>query len=317
MTMRYLSFLLLLAISCKTGVIPKKQISETPISVSEIQSHLSFLASDKLEGRAIGTRGIEKAAKYIESQFEKAEIASYYKTYRDSFPYLDTYSYNIIAFKEGIDPQLKKEYVLISAHYDHLGIQKPVKGDSIANGANDDASGVAAVLTLANYLSKKETKRSVLFVLFSGEEKGLLGSSHLADRMKKEGVKPAVMLNLEMIGVPQSQSDYKAYLTGYNISNLGDRLNGYIGKNTLGYFAGEQQMQLFKRSDNYPFYRQFSIPAHTLSTYIGMNYPQYHRVDDELDRLDIEFMTGLLRELLPGIEGILNAENAVIQLRYN
>ena len=93
------------------------------------------------KGRNTGTLGIEKAAQYIEDQFKKNHIKPYFKTYRDSFNIKEIMGYNIIGFIEGNDPILKDEVIILGAHYDHIGFAKKVENDSIANGANDDASG--------------------------------------------------------------------------------------------------------------------------------------------------------------------------------
>ena len=105
---------------------------------------------------------------------------------------------------------------MLGAHYDHIGVEtqskRIVDNDSIANGANDNAAGSVAVLEMAKYFANKETKRSLMFVLFSAEEMGLLGSKHLAKRLKEEKAPVYFMLNFEMIGVPLPHQDYLAYL---------------------------------------------------------------------------------------------------------
>src|SRR5699024_3378865 len=157
--------------------------------------------------------------------------------------------YIIVAYKEGTDKTLKNEVIILGAHYDHIGIIQPRKGDSIANGANDDASGTAVVLELAKTLAIKDTKRSLLFVLFSAEEKGLIGSRHLAKRLKKAPFSPVLMLNFEMLGVPMQTTDYDAYVTGYKKSNLASIFNNFAERKVLGYWKDEDRYQVFKRSD--------------------------------------------------------------------
>ena len=99
-------------------------------------------------------------------------------------------AYNIVGFIEGRDEQLKNEFIVIGAHYDHIGIRSAVNGDTIANGANDNAAGTTAVLELARYFGKaRSNKRSLVFALFSAEEKGLLGSKHLAKKLKEQKLK--------------------------------------------------------------------------------------------------------------------------------
>lgn len=287
------------------------------IKAKNIYKTLSYLSSDELAGRKTGSTEIEKAARFIEKNFEEAGLPPYYKTYRDSFLVGEQMAYNLLAYKEGSDPKLKNEMVILSAHYDHIGILPAVGNDSIANGANDNASGTTAILELAKYFSKKETKRSILFVLFSAEEMGLRGSTHLAKRMKEEKINLYAMLNFEMIGVPQENKAFKAYLTGFDISNFAEVFNEATGKNTLGFFEGEQKMQLFGRSDNYPFYLKFFMPAHTISTFTYSNFPHYHKVGDEIEEMNMEFMEELIREVIPGIVTLTDSKEKIIHLKQN
>ena len=107
---------------------------------------MSYLASDDLQGRNTGTDGIELAATYIEDYFKDNNIAPYYTTYKDTFDAEGKEAYNIVGVVPGNDASLKNEIVLLGAHYDHIGAGKKVNNDLIANGANDNAAGTAAVL---------------------------------------------------------------------------------------------------------------------------------------------------------------------------
>ena len=128
--------------------------NDTIINEKLISKHLSTLSDDKMEGRRAGTNGIEKAAKYIESEFERIGLTKYdtLNSYRQNFNFYDMPFYNVIGVLEG--KSLPNEYIIISAHYDHLGIDHKKEGDNIYNGANDNASGTTAVLTLAEYFKK-------------------------------------------------------------------------------------------------------------------------------------------------------------------
>ena len=155
----------------------KRQFTDS-LKVKEI---LDYLVSDELEGRDSGSTGIAQAAGYIESYFETNRIKKYFSSYRDTLSNFDAPSYNIVGVVPGRDKKLSEEYIIVGAHYDHIGIIGSGTMDSIANGANDNASGTTTVLEIARYFGKKRpNKRSILFVLFSAEEKGLLGSAHLA-----------------------------------------------------------------------------------------------------------------------------------------
>ncbi len=285
------------------------------IKLEDVKSSLEYLASDELEGRNTGSLGIEKAAVYIESIFKKEHIKPYFETYRDSFNIKDIIGYNVVGFIEGNDARLKNEFVILGAHYDHIGYGKEVDGDTIANGANDDASGTVAVLEWAKYFSKtKRNKRSMLFTLYSAEEMGLKGSGHLANRLKDSEIDLYTMINFEMIGTPRSEDKTMAYITGYEKSNIAGKLNDYSGSEILGFFPKAKEFRLFMRSDNYPFYKAFNVPAHAISTFDFTNFDYYHHVDDEADKMDFEHMTHFIQTMIPAIEGMVNSEDKEIQM---
>lgn len=315
-----------LVISCNfsrtsTSKVPpasenSRVLTDTAYTRSSVKNNMEYLASDELKGRATGTEGIEKAAMHIEDAFQKASLKPYFETYRDSFRVRDRSGYNLVGLLEGNDPELKKEYIIIGAHYDHIGYGKPVEGDSIANGANDNAAGTVAVLELARILSMlSENKRSLLFVLFSAEEMGLQGAKHLAKRMKSEDIKIYTMVNFEMIGVPMKDRNYLAYLTGYDRSNLAQKFNLYSGNGVLGYLPQAQEYNLFQRSDNYPFYQELNIPAHTISTFDFTNYDYYHHVFDETQRMDYSHMAKLIHKVVPGLLTMTNTAEQEIELK--
>lgn len=280
-----------------------------------IKTNLEYLASDALEGRNTGTEGIEKAAVYIEEFFEKHNIEPYFETYRDSFNVKEIDGYNVVGYLEGNDPKLKNEFVILGAHYDHIGTAKEVNGDSIANGANDDASGTVAVMEWAKYFSKTKTnKRSVLFTLYSAEEMGLKGSGHLAERLKIDDIDLYTMINFEMIGVPRAENEIMAYMSGYEKSNMAKILNTYGETEIIGFFPKAKEFNLFQRSDNYPFYNAFNVPAHAISTFDFTNFDYYHHVDDEADKMDYDHMLSFIIKMVPALEGMINAPTKEIKM---
>lgn len=294
----------------------KPKTTDIEVSKEEVQRTLDYLSSDELKGRKTGTQGIEDAAVFIEDKFKDFGVKPYFETYRDSFNINEINGFNIVGYLEGNDPQLKDEFILVGAHYDHIGASKEVNGDTIANGANDNAAGTVGVLQLAKYFAKNGgNKRSIIFALFSGEEMGLKGSEHLAEKLKSEDLDLYVMFNLEMIGVPMKAKDYKAYLTGFEKSNLAEKFNEYSnGDKVLGFLPQAQQMSLFKRSDNYPFFEAFNVPSQTVSTFDFSNYPYYHHVDDESEFLDTGFMASLIEDLIPGLVKMSNTDGMEIKM---
>ncbi|MDT0677158.1 M20/M25/M40 family metallo-hydrolase [Autumnicola musiva] len=290
-------------------------VSEPEISVSDIRESLEYLASDELRGRATGTEGIEKAATYIEEYFRENGVAPYFEDYRDDFEIQGKKAFNIVGLLEGNNAQLKDEFIIIGAHYDHIGIQEAVEGDSIANGANDNAAGTVAVMELAEELANiKDNDRSIIFALFSGEELGLTGSAHLAEVLKQENLDLYAVVNLEMIGVPMQDKEYMAYLTGYENSNFAEKFNEYAGEDVLGFLPQAQEYNLFKRSDNYPFFEQFGVPAQTISTFDFTNYEYYHHVEDEAGKMNFEHMTTLIEAIVPAISKMANTSEKEIKL---
>ncbi|WP_456440933.1 M20/M25/M40 family metallo-hydrolase [Psychroserpens sp.] len=313
--MRYtlsLCFLLLI-LSCKTRTKPDpRSITITSVEVKET---ISYLASDELKGRYAGSEGIDKAASFIENQFKSYDVKSYFETYRDHFKINNLDAFNVVGFIEGTDKDLKDEVIILGAHYDHIGYGNGIKKhggrltdeDVMANGANDNASGTAAVLAVAKYFStKKNNKRSIMFALFSAEEMGLLGSKHLAEKLKAENLNLYTMINFEMIGVPLIDRDYQAFVSGYDLSNMADKMNEYAGSHLIGFSDIAKKYNLFKQSDNFAFYEEFKLPCQTISSCDLTNYDYYHHVDDETDELDYEFMVSLINKTILAIEKMSN-----------
>ena len=291
-------------------------INNHQISANEIKTMVGFLAADNVEGRDTGSHGIEQAALYIEKKLLSYDVTPYFSTYRDSFKINDLEAYNIVGYLEGIDSILKKEVVLIGAHYDHIGFRaRPVTNDTIANGANDNASGTATVLAMAKYFgATKNNKRSIIFALFTAEELGLRGSRHLAERLSTEKLNLYTMINFEMMGVPFLDRDYQVFATGHDLSNMAEVLNKYAGNKLVGKSEEAAKFNLFKRSDNYAFYEQFNIAAQTISSCDLTNFDFYHHVDDESDKLDYEHMASVVNKFLPTLERMINSEVQEIKM---
>lgn len=326
--MNKLFTLVIVVFFASCNVSKTKQVSVADISAEYLKEKVSYLASDKLKGRKTGTIEIKTAAKYIENEFKSLGIQPYFSTkkennvfhsYYDSFEFTskgeNVNGFNVVGFLEGNDKNLKSEYIILGAHYDHIGEMSAVNGDEIANGANDNAAGTSAVLAMAKYFSEaKNNKRSILFVLFSAEEMGLKGSSHLSKKLKETDLDLYAMINFEMIGVPMKSRPYKAYLSGYDLSNMADKINEVTKNKTIGLLPKAKSFNLFKRSDNYPFYNDFKVPSQTISTFDFENYDYYHHVDDEAELMDYTFMASLLNEIKPAIVHFTNTPTKEIKM---
>ena len=320
--MRYFYFLIVfLLVACKPASVSNISNNSDAafiykVDESSVSETLKTLSSDEMQGREAGKNGAEKSGDYLIELLTKYNVRPYFKTYRDTLSNFQGTAFNIVGVIEGSDPILKDEFVILGAHYDHIGIAKEgIDGDFVNNGANDDASGVTAVAELAKYFGEsKANKRSIMIAFFTAEETGLLGSFHLADKLNKSNFNLYTMLNFEMIGVPM-KADYTAYITGFSKSNMAAKINEYSGKKLVGYLPMEFQYQLFNRSDNYPFYEKFNVPSQTVCTFDFTNFDYYHHIKDEFEMMDIPHMTSFIQDILPVVEKMANAETKEIKLK--
>ena len=322
--MRYFYFLVVFVfIGCKstsvaTDVNNIDQSFSYKVDESSVSETLKTLSADAMQGRESGTEGGIKAADYLADLLKKYNVKPYFQSYRDTLSNFDeaNTAFNIVGVIEGSDPALKDEFVILGAHYDHIGVTETGEdGDFINNGANDDASGVTAVAEIAKYFGANKTnKRSILIAFFAAEETGLLGSFHLAKMLKKDNFNLYTMLNFEMIGVPM-KADYTAYITGFSKSNMASKINDYAGKKLVGYLPMEFQYQLFMRSDNFPFFKEFNVPCQTVCTFDFTNFDYYHHVKDEFEVMDTTHMTRFIQDIIPVVEKMTNTDAREIVLK--
>jgi hypothetical protein len=211
---------------------------------------------------------------------------------------------NIVGVLPGQDVKRASEYVVFSGHYDHLGVLPPVAGDSIANGADDDASGTTAVVALAEYFKKqKANARPLLFVAFAAEEVGGFGSKYFSKQLDPKQV--VAMFNIEMIGKEAKFGPKTAFITGYDKSDFGKLLQANL-KGTEFKFEPDPypEQNLFYRSDNATL-AKLGVPAHTISTDQIPDDKLYHSVDDEVNSLDVKNMTAVISAIARSARGIV------------
>lgn len=299
------------------------------VDPAAVQRGINVLAADSMEGRATGSPGQERAAKWLEAQFKAAGLAPAGDsgTYRQYIPLrapqapqsmpgggaprrrpspqaLESWAAwdslpadarmrtsNIAGMIRGSDPALRDEVVLVTAHYDHIGIGSPVDGDSINNGADDDASGNIGMIEIAKALAKgPRPKRTILFIAITGEEIGGFGTRWYLRHPLLPLEKTVVDLNIEMIAHPDSLAGGfgKAWITGYERSTLGDML----ADNGIPVVPDPRPGQnFFTRSDNAAFAR-IGIPAHSISTF-NLVTP-YHHPKDEPGTIDAVHMARVI-----------------------
>lgn len=198
-----------------------------------------------------------------------------------------------------------KELVVFSGHYDHLGILKPVGQDSIANGADDDASGTTAMISLAKYYKKlNNNERTLIFVAFTAEEIGGFGAKYFSQQLNPDEV--IAMFNIEMIGKDSKFGKNTAFITGYDKSDFGKILQKNLTGTAFTFYPDPYpQQNLFYRSDNATL-AALGVPAHTISTDKIDIDDKYHTVKDEYSTLDTENILSTIKAVAKSAITIVN-----------
>ena len=271
-----------------------------------------------MEGRGTGTRGSARAATFIAVELARYGVqpagdSGYFQRVpvaftsgsegrrlmllsslaaRDSLPASDrANAVNVVGVIPGSDAAMREQVVLVDAHYDHLGIQRGQAGDSIYNGADDDASGVVAVMEIARALAAGPApKRTVVVAATTGEEVGLLGTRWYLQHPARPLEAMVANLEIEMIGRPDSLAGGagRGWLTGFERSTMGE----LFANAGLPIVADRRlDQQFFMRSDNIAFAER-GIVAHTLSSYNMHN--DYHEPSDDVAHVDFAHMTRLI-----------------------
>jgi hypothetical protein len=319
------------------GAMPQP-LAASPVSPDRVYSLLAELAADSMEGRATGEPGALRAATMIAREMraaglEAASDSGYFQrvptaittiirlrdgqefrreglTMLSDFDALDTIpaarhrrSVNVIGVLRGSDPSVANEHILVGAHYDHVGIGQPVNGDSIYNGADDDASGTIAVLEIARALAAgPRPRRTIVFAATTGEEMGLLGTRWYIANPILPMDQMVADLQIEMIGRPDSLAGGpgRAWLTGYERSTMGNML----ADNGIPIVPDARPDQnFFMRSDNIAFAR-LGIPAHTLSSF--NLHTDYHRPSDEVQHTDRVHMAAVIDATIQAVWHLAN-----------
>lgn len=285
---------------------PAEQLELDPlpsISPEQLEHEVRFLAADELGGRSTPSPGLELAADRLREVYEGIGLAplagapDYRQTFDCSLG--SGSASNIVGWLPGTGA-LAKEAVIVSAHYDHIG-QHSDSDDTIFNGANDNASGVAAMLAIATVAAKRPSsrRRSLIFIAFCGEELGLVGSRYWVDHPLWPLERTIFALNLEMLGRPHAPL---VWVTGMEHSTLGTMLQEATHDTSIRVVPaasiGPEEGAAFDRSDNYPF-AQRGVIAHTISTGAIDHY--YHSVEDDVSTLKFDEMALLVQGLALGV----------------
>lgn len=315
---------LLVAFCFSISSFAQQALIDSFINPATCRQIVETLAADSFKGRLSGTHYEEKAGLFIAEEFKKAGLApgingSYFMPFNILWLHRTTESRNIVAVLPG--KTKPKEWIVFSAHYDHVGTKasnpvdflaekgRPERGDSVYNGANDNASGTSALITLARYFANAaNNERTIVFIAFAGEELGLLGSKKAVLNLNHPSI--VAMINMDMLGRPISNKNTNPFITGAALSELQSILNKKLFKSSPEFgknffrkdpFPGES---LFSRSDNFPFAQQ-GVPAHTIIA----SHPRdrfYHSLNDEPATLDYAFLAKIVRAVALGSAGLID-----------
>jgi hypothetical protein len=316
------------------------EAADTLTRVARVQRITEVLAADSLEGRMTGSRGAAMAADFLARELESYGLEPAFDgEFFQPVPFARVRAengrermilvegeksmvglevverlqdVNVGAVLRGVDPELGGEAVILGAHFDHVGIRPPppgsraeAEGDSIFNGADDDASGVAAVLETARSLAKDGAlDRTLVFLLTTGEELGILGTEWYSRDPGIELERTVADLQVEMIGRPDSLAGGygRAWLTGFERSTLGESL---VAGGIPLVADPRPHMRFFLRSDNIVF-AYLGIPAHTVSSY--NLHADYHTPDDEAERIDFGHMAEVVESVIDAVRILATGE---------
>jgi len=279
------------------------------ISAADFKKHITYLASDALLGRAVPSPAADTAAAYIARAFKsyglKPVNGSYYQTVPIKMGKIEGKFNNVVGFLEGTDPEKKKEVLIIGGHYDHVGPFKNTKfgQDSIYNGADDNASGTVGVMELAKAFGTLNpgTKRSILFIAFGGEERGLVGSSFYCKNPLYPIENTVAMLNMDMISRNDPDLVYiVASKKSPDLTKINEKENEKIGMK-LDY----GQDMFIGASDHAPFLSK-GIPS--LFFFTGVN-KVLHTPKDEADTVDFNKAERIARLVFYNANFIANDSN--------
>ena len=256
----------------------------------KLGQHVYTLASDLLEGRKSGTQHSRMASEYIIKQWEEIGVEPYYDT-----SFLQTFHnnnfQNIVGIIRGNDSVWKNEYIIVGAHYDHLG----VKNGNIYNGADDNASGVATLIELARKLKNEQAnlKRSIILVAFDAEELGLIGSTHFAKHIKIPSEDIKLMISIDMVGWYKASG--KVEYIGSGTMSDGEKIlmNPQLVPAGLNVVCKKFETSIFTATDTAPF---ASKGISTLAVTTGFKSP-YHKPEDEADLIDYDGMAMITEHL--------------------
>jgi len=326
MRTRLLSICLLLFLA-SASLYSQGNLENYKVSAAELKAWVSYLSSDEMKGRQNGSPEMKEAAQWIAQKFREFDLEPVYPDGQLIRPYtlhirqgVSMDERNIVGILEGTDPELKDQFIIISAHFDHVGIRDAVEGDSIYNGADDNAAGTCTLLGVAKAIKENQYRpgRSLVFASVSGEEMGLHGSRYLASNMPLPVPKAYANINFEMTGHSEFLGSDNYYMTGCDFSNLDEVIQGFIQgseQHLIDTIPGANR--LFFMSDNIAFSRierdgdiSRGIPSGTFATTAFGEH--IHTPWDEASLFDYENMAGLVDHFARMIIGLSHSDQDVV-----
>jgi Zn-dependent M28 family amino/carboxypeptidase len=298
--------IMVLFLLCSVNRLYAQLPIDSIITAASLKENVTALAHDSMRGRLTATTQLLRAASYLEKQFENAglkKVSGFNDLFwRYHFTGKNGGKSGLAVNVVGALPGDSAKVVIFTAHYDHIGTTSfgiyrgaspGSRDDSIYNGANDNATGVAALLELAKYYAARKTnKYALVFIAFSGEEAGLVGSATYVEAIDPKYV--VKVINLEMLGRPSSGSAEGAFLAGNDFYHIRRQMNRnlYAADKTFGkrYFRSDSYPEEFldRRSDSYSFLKK-GVDAFTIMATSPKDI-FYHTVDDETETINFSFL---------------------------
>lgn len=282
----------------KAAVAPKSKI----ISAAQLLRDIEILSADDMEGRGVGTKGGAKAREYVAKRFTESGIKPFGASFVQPFEFTNRANAkiggaNVVGYIEG--KKFKDKYIVVSAHYDHVGVQKT----EIYNGADDNASGTSALFAIAEYFSKNKPLHTIIFAAFDGEESGLRGARAFVAAPPVAKEKIALNINMDMISRNDRSELYAAGL--YHYPQFKEPLEKIAKNAKIKLLFGHDRPELkdndwTNQSDHYAFHAA-KIPF----VYFGVeDHADYHRPTDDYANIQPEFYVRAVETILEAVKAL-------------
>ncbi|MEB2773906.1 M28 family peptidase [Algoriphagus sp. D3-2-R+10] len=278
------------------------QANGQSIASKSLLANIEYLSSDELKGRKTGSEGNAKARSYILDQFKSIGLQTQYSDYKQSFSFenrRENKNYeeavNIVGFVAGSE---SKKLIVITAHYDHVGIGRPnAEGDSIYNGADDNASGTAALIELAKYFKKNRPKHSMIFAALDGEEMGLQGAKALVKDFPFALDQIVLNINMDMISRNENGELYASGTYYYpSFKTILESISaGATPKLMFGHDKPNTGRDNWTQSSDHGPFFEAQVPH----IYFGVeDHPDYHKPSDSFENIDEQFYINAVNLIL-------------------